>query len=97
MEDDIERQEGETHVMSSADHRFINALAEEAAQRTTARIIEAAQDRETAQKVVGVWSDEIDRTIGRAVRRAIMWVAGTIATIAALKLGAAEKLVSWLK
>lgn len=79
--------------MSATERR----LSEAVAQTVVARILDAARDKETAAGVIEVWSDELDRVIGRAVRRALLWVGSALAVAAAVKLGALEKLTGWLK
>ena len=83
--------------MSDADRRFIAAIAEETAQTTVSRLFDAARDPERVEGVVEVWVGQFDRVIGRAVRSALMWLAGVATVAAAVKLGALEKVAGWLK
>lgn len=73
------------------------AQAELTAQTVVARLQDAAKDREKVAEIVDVWGNEIDRVIGRAVRRAFIWIGTALAVAAAVKLGAIEKLTGWMK
>lgn len=79
--------------MSEANKR----VAELIAQTVIARLIETAQDRETASKIMGVWGEEVDRTIGKGLRRALWYLFLAFAGLAAMKFGLVEKVLSLLK
>jgi lactate dehydrogenase-like 2-hydroxyacid dehydrogenase len=69
--------------MSEADRR----IAEHIAQTVIARAIDALKDKELAAKVMDVWGGEIDRTIGRGLRRLGFYVVIALIGIASAKLG----------
>lgn len=71
--------------------------AELIAQTVIARLIDAAQDRETASRILGVWGEEVDRTIGKGLRRALWYLFLALAGIAAMKFGLVEKVFAFLK
>lgn len=83
----------ENQTMSDADRRIADAIA----QTVVSRILSAVQDKETAGKVMEVWGGEIDRTIGRGLRRALWYLALVLGGIASVKLGLLEKALGWLK
>lgn len=84
----IEKNEG--YKMSAADREAL-------AQTVVARLFDAAKDKDKAAEVVDVWVGEIDRAIGAAVRKALMWVATAATIVLAIKLGALEKIGGWFK
>ena len=89
----MQNRKDEDHQMTEA----AKAQAELTAQTVVARILDAAKDKEQAAKVIEVWGDELDRVIGRAVRRALLWIGSALAVAVAVKLGAIEKLTGWMK
>lgn len=89
----MQNRKDEGYIMSEA----AKAQAELTAQTVVARILDAAKDKEQAAKVIEVWGDELDRVIGRSVRRALIWIGSALAVAAAVKLGAIEKLTGWMK
>lgn len=72
-------------------------IAELTAQTVVARLLDAATDKETAAKVMEVWSGEIDRTIGRGLRRAMWYVMVALVGIGAAKFGLLDKLFGFFK
>jgi hypothetical protein len=73
----------EDEPMSEADRR----IAEVIAQTVVSRIIEASQDKDMARKVMDIWGGEIDRTIGRGLRRLGFYVFIALIGIASAKIG----------
>lgn len=78
--------------MSDADR----ARAEYVAQHVVARVLDLVQDPEVAENVIGVWGGQIDRTIGRGLRRALFYLFLALMGIAAMKFGLVEKLLKAL-
>lgn len=76
--------------MSEADRR----VAEHIAQSVVARILEAAKNKETASGIMEVWGGEIDRTLGRGLRRLGFYVVVALMGIASAKLGLLDKVWS---
>lgn len=60
-------------------------------------IIRAAQDKETASSVISIWGGEIDKSIGRGIRRAIWYAMVVIAGGVSIKIGLFERIASWFK
>lgn len=83
----------EDDEMSEADRRIANHIA----QSVIAGLLDAAQNREVASKILGVWGEEVDRTIGKGLRRALWYLFLALAGIAAMKFGLVEKLLTLLK
>lgn len=84
-------QEGRPQ-MSEAERRIADHVAEQTAQTVVARLLTAAKDREHAGEILEVWGNELDRIIGRAVRRALWLLFSGLAIFASIKLGLWEKL-----
>ena len=72
-------------------------MAEHVASTVVSRLIDAVQDKETASRVMEIWGGEIDRTIGRGLRRAMWYLLLGLAAIAATKFGLWDKVIGWLK
>jgi len=68
--------------------------AEYVAQHVVANILDAVQDKETASRIMDVWGGEIDRTIGRGMRRAMWYLFIALVGIAAMKFGLLEKVLA---
>ena len=79
--------------MSEADRR----IAEHIANTVMARILDAVQSEELADRVIDTWGAKIDRTIGRGLRRLGFYVLIGLVGIGALKFGLTEKLWSLLR
>lgn len=69
------------------------ARAEYVAQHVVARVLDMVQDPEVAERVISVWGGEIDKTIGRGLRRALFYLFLALMGIAAMKFGLPEKLL----
>lgn len=78
--------------MSEADRR----LAEHVAQTVVARVLDVVQDKATAAKIMDVWGGEIDKTLGRGLRRLLFYVVILVGGVAAAKLGVMDKLGGFL-
>lgn len=71
-------------------------IAEFVAQAVMDRILQAIQSEEVADKVLDVWGDKIDRTIGRGLRRLGFYVLIAFIGIASMKLGLLDKIANFL-
>ena len=83
----------EDYKMTQQDRRMAQLVASE----VVARVLAAAQDKETAQRIMEVWGGEVDRTIGRGLRRAMWYFFVALALLGSVKLGLAEKFLGFLK
>ena len=72
------------------------ALAEHIGQVVIAKLLDVASDKTVATRVVDTWTGEVQRIVGRAVLRAVMWLAGVGMFLAAVKLGLWEKVAASL-
>lgn len=79
--------------MSEQDRR----IAEHIAQTVIARLIDAMQSEEVADRVLGVWGGKLDRTIGRGLRRLGFYVLVIAIGIASIKIGLWEKVASFFR
>ena len=79
--------------MSERDKQF----AESVAQAVMARFLHALQSDEISSKVMDNWGGQIDRVIGRALRRLGGYVLMALIGIGAMKLGLLEKLGQFVK
>jgi hypothetical protein len=73
------------------------ALAEQVAQQVMMRILDAVQSDEVAERVISTWGGNMDRIIGRALRRLGFYVLIGLVALGAAKLGLLEKLAQLLK
>jgi hypothetical protein len=67
------------------------ALAEQVAQQVMNRILDAIQSDEVAERVISTWGGNMDRIIGRALRRLGFYVLIGLVALGAAKLGLLEK------
>lgn len=79
--------------MSEQDRR----IAEHIAQTVVARLMDAVQSEETADRVLSVWGGKLDRTIGRGLRRLGFYVLVIVIGIASIKIGLWEKVAGFFK
>ena len=79
--------------MSERDRQFAEAVA----QAVMARVLAAVQSDEVAEQVMGTWGGNLDRIIGRALRRLGFYVVIGLIAIGSVKLGLADKIMSFLK
>ena len=89
----MQNRQDDGYIMSEA----AKAQAELTAQTVVARILDAAKDKEQAAKVIEVWGDELDRVIGRAVRKALLFIGSALTLAIAAKMGMFEKIGGWFK
>jgi hypothetical protein len=73
------------------------ALAERVAQQVMNRLLDAVQSDEVAERVISTWGGNMDRIIGRALRRLGFYVLIGLIAIGSLKLGLLDKLATFLK
>ncbi len=83
----------EDYQMTQQDRRMARLVASE----VVARVLAAAQDKETAQRVMDVWGGEVDRTIGRGLRRAAWYFFVALILLGSVKLGLVDKFFTLLK
>lgn len=83
--------------MSEADRRMANHIAQMAAAETVARVMDLAKDKKFAADVMETWGGEVDRTIGRGLRRLGFYALMLILAAASAKLGLIDKLLGVLK
>ena len=73
------------------------ALAEQVAQQVMTRILDAIQSDEVAERVISTWGGNMDRIIGRALRRLGFYVLIGLVALGGAKLGLLDKIASLLK
>lgn len=73
------------------------ALAEQVAQQVMMRILDAIQSDEVAERVISTWGGNMDRIIGRALRRLGFYVLIGLIALGAVKLDLLSKLGTLLK
>jgi hypothetical protein len=79
--------------MSDRDRLFAEAIA----QAVMARILDAAKSEEVATHVIGNWGGQLDRIIGRALRRLGFYVLIGLIALGSAKLGLWDKVAELLK
>lgn len=84
---------GKGDEMSEVERR----MADHVASAVVARLLDVMQDKDTAARIMDVWGGEVDRTIGRGLRRALWYLLLALAGIASAKLGLWDKLIGFLK
>ena len=82
----IEPNEDETMTQRDCD------LAELFAQHTTARMIDAMKNPETAEQVIDTWAEHFQKIVGKAVIRAVLYIMGAAALFTAAKMNLWDKL-----
>lgn len=70
------------------------AIAEQIAQHTTARLLDALQDDETANRIIEKWSGKAQQVVGRVVIRTVFYIVGVAVLIGSIKAGLIDWLVS---
>lgn len=73
------------------------ALAERVAQKMMARLLDAVQSDDVAERVISTWGGNMDRIIGRALRRLGFYVLIGLIALGAAKLGLLDKVATLLK
>lgn len=79
--------------MSERDRQFAEAIA----QAVMARILDAAKSEEVASHVIGNWGGQLDRIIGRALRRLGFYVLIGLIALGSVKLGLWDKMSDLFK
>lgn len=79
--------------MSEQDRR----IADHIAAAVVARILDAVQNEEVAEKVMTVWGGKVDQTIGRGLRRLGFYVVVLAVGIAALRLNVLDRIWEFFK
>jgi len=69
------------------ERREQDAIAQRQAQLVVEHFIKALSDESVVNKVASVWSGELDKVIGRGIRRVAWWVVTLILAVGAMKLG----------
>jgi hypothetical protein len=69
-------------------------MAELIAQHTTARMLTALQDEETAGRVFDKWAGKAQQVVGRIVIRTVFYIVGVAVLIGSIKAGAIDWLVA---
>lgn len=73
------------------------ALAAEMSKQVVARILVAANDEATVERMMETWGNAIDRQIGRGIRRFVWYVAIALIGLASAKLGLLSKIGEFFK
>lgn len=79
--------------MSERDRQFAEAVA----QAVMARFLHAIQSDEVAERVMGTWGGNLDRIIGRALRRLGFYLLIGLVALGSVKLGLTDKIITFLK
>jgi hypothetical protein len=72
-------------------------FAELVAQAVMARFLHAVQSDEVASKVMETWGGNLDRVIGRALRRLGFYLLIGLVALGSAKLGLLDKIAGFLK
>lgn len=70
------------------------AIAEQIAQHTTARLLDALQNEETAGRIIDKWAGKAQQVVGRVVIRTVFYIVGVAVLIGSIKAGLIDWLVS---
>ena len=68
-------------------------LATYTAHKVVDAMLTAATDEENVERIMAVWGGQIDKTLGRGLRRLLLYVGIGLVAIAAAKFGFWEKLL----
>ena len=68
-------------------------MAESIAQHTTARLLDALQNPDVADRIVDNWAGRVQQIVGRAVLRLVFYIAGIALLIGSIKLGLIDRVV----
>lgn len=85
------------HQLSDQDRAMADYIAEQSAQATMARLISAATNPDVAERVIDTWGGHVQRLVGRAVLRFLMYILLLALLFASFKLGVPDKIVEWLR
>jgi len=72
-------------------------FAELIAQAVLSRILDAIKSEDVASHMIGTWGGQLDRIIGRALRRLGFYVLIGLIALGSAKLGLFDKIASLLK
>lgn len=89
-----EETEARGSTMSERDRAMAETIAEMAAQHTTARLLSALQDDETAERLLDKWAGKAQQVVGRVVIRTVFYIVGVALLIGSIKAGLIDWLVS---
>ena len=87
----------EPEGMSDAERRMADYVAEQAAQITVARLLDALRDDSFADDMVKTWGGAFDRTLGRGLRRFVFYILLAVVAMAGAKMGLWDKFLSLMK
>lgn len=79
--------------MSDRDRQLVESIA----QAVMARILDAVKSEDVASHVIGTWGGQLDRIIGRALRRLGFYVVVGLVALGSAKLGLWDKISNLLK
>ncbi len=68
-------------------------IATYTAHKVVDALLTAATDEENVERIMSVWGGAIDKTLGRGLRRMLLYVGIGLVAIAAAKFGLWEKLL----
>lgn len=88
----MQDEDKEGPIMSEKDR----AIAEMIAQHTTARMLSALQDEDTADRIFNAWAGRAQQVVGRVVIRTVFYIVGVAVLIGSIKAGVIDWLVSSL-
>lgn len=86
-------RDNEDSKMSDRDRQFAEAIA----QAVMARMLEAVKSDEVASHVMETWGGNLDRIIGRALRRLGFYVLIGLVALGTHKLGLWDRVLGLLK
>lgn len=89
MRSDDERE----REMVERDRQFAELIA----QAVIARLLDAVKSEDVASHMIGTWGGQLDRIIGRALRRLGFYVLIGLIALGSAKLGLFDKLGNLLK
>jgi len=87
------RDDDREEPMSDRDRQFAEAIA----QVVMARILDAVKSEDVASHVIDNWGGQLDRIIGRALRRLGFYVVIGLIALGSAKLGLFDKLSELFK
>jgi hypothetical protein len=79
--------QNDEYQMTERDRHLAHQIGDRAGQVVVARLLDAVQDKEIANKVIETYAEEWQRIVGKAVIRFFVWVVGVVLLIAAWKTG----------
>jgi len=73
------------------------AFAEYIAHHTVTGIVNAATNKDVAERVIDTWAAHVQRVVGRAVLRLLMYVCIGVVALASYKMGLLDRLAEVIK